>query len=358
MSEQAATAEAPRPVALVAELTHRCPLQCSYCSNPLELVRRSRELDGGAWARVLREAEELGVLQVLLSGGEPLLRPDLEGVVAAARERDLYTTLITSGIPLTRERLRALAGAGVDAVQLSFQGPDDSGDAVAGAPVHARKLEVAAWIKECGLPLTVNVVLHRQNVDRVGAIVALAERLGAERLELATVQFLGFGYANQEDLRPVRDALRRARAEALAATARLAGRMEVVLVAPDERSDAPVACMDGWGMRTMVVAPDGVVLPCHAARMLPLAFESVAARPLRWIWAESASFRAFRGTAWMPDPCRTCERRNVDHGGCRCRAFLAGGDPAGPDPACTRAVPLGSSAPRAPPTPVHRVNPR
>jgi PqqA peptide cyclase len=355
------SAPVPRPVALVAELTHRCPLHCSYCSNPLELVRRSRELDGPTWSRVLAEAEALGVLQVLLTGGEPLLRPDLETIVAAAREHDLYTTLITSGVPLTGERLRALVRAGLDAVQLSFQGADASGDAIAGVPVHARKLEAAALIKECGLPLTVNVVLHRHDIDQVAGIAALAERLGADRLELATVQYLGHAQANQADLRPGREALLRARSEALAARERLDGRMEVALVAPDEQSDAPVACMDGWGMRYIVVAPDGVVLPCHAARMLPLTFDSVAERPLRWIWAESPSFRAFRGESWMPEPCRTCDRRGIDHGGCRCRAFLATGDPAAGDPGCTRVVAFGRTvapAPApAPPSGVRRVNP-
>jgi PqqA peptide cyclase len=353
------SAVAPRPVALVAELTHRCPLHCTYCSNPLELVRRSRELEDATWARVFREGEELGVLQVLLTGGEPLLRPDLEDIVAAARARDLYATLITSGVPLTRARLRALADAGVDAVQLSFQGADASGDAIAGTPVHARKLEAAAWIKECGLPLTVNVVLHAHDLDQVEAIVALGERLGADRLELATVQYLGFAYANRAELRPGAGALFRARTQAIAARERLAGRMDIVLVAPDEQIDTPTACMDGWGRRYIVVAPDGVVLPCHAARMLPLPFESVVERPLRWIWSESPAMCAFRGEAWMPEPCRSCDRRAIDHGGCRCRAFLGSGDPAAPDPACTRVVAFRGSAPTvAPPTSgVRRVNP-
>jgi pyrroloquinoline quinone biosynthesis protein E len=345
------TGVVPRPYALVAELTHRCPLHCPYCSNPLELVRRGDELSAATWGRVLGEAEELGVLQVLLTGGEPLVRADLEEIVAAARARDLYATLITSGIPLTLERLRGLARAGLDAVQLSFQGADASGDAIAGVPVHARKLEVAGWVKTCDLPLTVNVVLHRRDVDQVDALVALAERLGADRLELATVQYLGFAHANRADLRPAPEALGRARSRALAARKRLAGRMEIVLVAPDEQTDAPVACMDGWASRYVVVAPDGLVLPCHAARMLPLAFQSLRDGPLGTIWAESPGLRAFRGEAWMPEPCRSCERRAVDHGGCRCRAFLARGDPAAPDPACTRVTALGhgGTEPRPPP---------
>ncbi|HET9599197.1 MAG TPA: pyrroloquinoline quinone biosynthesis protein PqqE [Anaeromyxobacteraceae bacterium] len=356
------SASAPRPVALVAELTHRCPLQCPYCSNPLELVRRGRELPAPAWARVLGEAEELGVLQVLLTGGEPLLRPDLEEIVAAARARELYATLITSGVPLRPERLRALADAGLDAVQLSFQGAADApADAVAGVPAHARKLEAARWIKECGLPLTVNVVLHRADVEAVPDIVALAERVGADRLELATVQYLGFAHANRPWLRPSPEALLRVRREALAARDRLAGRMEVVLVAPDEVTDQLTPCMDGWGRRTIVVAPDGVALPCHHARSLPLSFASVEDRPLRWIWAESPGFRAFRGEAWMPEPCRSCDRRAIDHGGCRCRAFLATGDPAAGDPACSRVLAAGRSTgpppSPAPREPVRRLNP-
>jgi PqqA peptide cyclase len=345
-----------RPVALVAELTHRCPLHCAYCSNPLELVGRATELDAPTWARVLGEAEELGVLQLLLTGGEPLLRPDLEEVVAAARSRELYTTLITSGVPLTLERLRELTRAGLDAVQLSFQGADASGDAIAGVAVHERKLEVAAWIKACDLPLTVNVVLHRADVDQVPALVALAERLGADRLELATVQYLGFAHANRAELRPSAEALRRVRAQALAARQRLAGRMEIVLVAPDEETDTPTPCMDGWGRRYIVVAPDGVALPCHHARRLPLAFESVRDRPLQWIWGESPAFRAFRGDAWMPEPCRSCDRRGIDHGGCRCRAFLATGDPAAPDPICSRVIAAGRGATPVAPTPARRVN--
>jgi len=352
------SAAAPRPVALVAELTHRCPLHCPYCSNPLELVRRAGELDAATWGRVLAEAEALGVLQVLLTGGEPLLRDDLEEIVAAARARELYTTLITSGVPLHEGRVRALAQAGLDAVQLSFQGADASGDAVAGIAAHARKLEAAAWIRACDLPLTVNVVLHRRDVDEVPAIVALAERLGAERLELATVQYLGFAHANRAELRPSREALARVRAQAFAARQRLAGRMEVVLVAPDEETDTPTPCMDGWGRRYIVVAPDGVALPCHHARALPLAFASVADRPLRWIWAESPAFRAFRGEAWMPEPCRSCDRRDVDFGGCRCRAFLELGDAAAADPVCSRVIAAnGRPAPVATPEPVRRVNP-
>lgn len=343
------TVATPRPVALVAELTHSCPLRCAYCSNPVELVRRSLELPTEEWERVLVEAEELGVLQVLFTGGEPLLRPDLEDLVSIACARGLYSTLITGGVPLTRARVGRLARAGLDAVQLSFQRDDVSGDAIAGAAAHARKLAAAGWFREIPLPLTVNVVLHRGNVDRVAELVGLAERLGADRLELASVQYLEFAYANRADLRPDAAGLRAARAEALRARQRLAGRMEIALVAPDERTETPGACMGGWGQGHLVVTPDGIALPCHAARMLPLEFPSVRDRGVAWSWA-GAAFQAFRGEAWMPQPCRSCELRAVDRGGCRCRAFLAWGDPAGPDPACVR-VP-------APPTRVQPGLPR
>lgn len=229
-------------------------------------------------------------------------------------------------------------------MQLSFQAPDASGDVMAGAPTHARKLAAASWFREVALPLTVNVVLHRGNVDRVRELVALAEELGAHRLELATVQYLGFAYANRAALRPEPVALRSALSEAVRARERLGGRMEVAVVAPDERSETPGACMGGWGRGHLVVTPDGVALPCHAARMLPLDFPSVREHGVAWSWRASPAFQAYRGDAWMPEPCRSCELRAVDHGGCRCRAFLAWGDPAGPDPACVR-VPAPAAHP-------------
>ena len=327
---------AGRPYTLVAELTYRCPLRCAYCSNPLRVPGRSPELDTATWRRVLREAAELGVVQVNLSGGEPLLRDDLEELVAEARANELYTTLITSGVPLERERLAALAARGLDAVQLSFQ--DDRAEEarrMAGVEALAQKLRVAEWVRELQLPLTLNAVLQRENIARVSEIVALAERLGAERLELANTTYLGWALVNRERLLPGADAIERARAAARDAAERLRGRMEVLFVLPDYHTDFPRPCMGGWARTIVLVAPDGVALPCHQARAIAgLAFASVRDVPLAEIWRESAGFRAFRGEAWMQEPCRSCERRHLDFGGCRCQAFALLGDAAATDPAC------------------------
>jgi pyrroloquinoline quinone biosynthesis protein E len=328
---------APSPYTLVAELTHRCPLACPYCSNPTELVRRDAELPTDVWLRVIDEAAALGVMQVHLTGGEPLARADLEAIAQRARDRGLYVNLVTSGVPLDRARLERLAPR-VDHVQLSIQDAEAaSSDRIAGYTAHAAKLQVGAWVKELGLPLTVNVVLHRANLDRVAEIVAMAERLGADRLELANVQLLSWALANAESLLPTRAQIDRARAVAREARERLAGRMEVIFVLPDWHADRPRACMDGWGRRFVVVAPDGAVLPCQAARSLPLAFASVRDASLAKAWNEGDAMQALRGVAWMPEPCRSCERREEDYGGCRCQAYALTGDARATDPACSLA---------------------
>lgn len=328
-----------RPYTLVAELTHRCPLRCPYCANPLELARRADELDTATWCRVLAEAEALGVVQVNLTGGEPLVRNDLERLVAQARRLDLYTNLITSGVPLVAGRLERLRALGLDAVQLSLQDVEPTAaDRIAGVPAHERKLEAGRRVRALGLPLTVNVVLHRENLDRVPAVVALAERLGADRLELANTQYLGWALANRGALLPARAQVERAREVAAAARERLRGVMEVVFVLPDYLAGTPRPCMDGWGRRYVVVSPDGLAMPCHLARTLPgLGLESVRNRPLAEIWERSAGFAAFRGEAWMREPCRSCPQRTVDYGGCRCQAFHLTGDAAATDPACALA---------------------
>jgi pyrroloquinoline quinone biosynthesis protein E len=326
----------PRPYTLVAELTYRCPLRCVYCSNPLDFARHGDALETEDWLRVFREAEELGVVQLNLTGGEPLLRADLERLVEGARALDLYTNLITSGIPLTRERLAELKRRGLDNVQVSIQDVTaEASDRIAGLKSFERKLQVARWVKELGLPLTMNTVLHRDNLDRIGEVIALAESLAADRLELANTQYLGWALQNRAALLPTPDQLDRARAIARAARTRLQGRMEVLFVTPDYYADFPKACMDGWGRRFIVVAPDGLVLPCHAAHTLPgLAFDNARDKPLADIWRSSAGFGAFRGEAWMPEPCRSCERRSVDFGGCRCQAFHLTGNAAATDPVC------------------------
>jgi len=327
---------APRPYTLIAELTYRCPLRCGYCSNPVDSGRESTPLATDEWQRVLTQAEALGVVQVHLTGGEPLLRKDLEALLAAARSLDLYTQLVTSGVPLTRERLDALKGAGLDCVQLSLQAPErTAADAIAGRVCFEHKLEVARWVKALGLPLTLNVVLHRANIDALADIIELAERSGADRLELANAQYLGSALRHRDALLPSRAQIERARSVASAARERLASRMELLFVLPDYHAGVPRACMDGWARRYIVVTPGGSVLPCHAAQLLtPLRFDSVREHSLAHIWHESAAFNAFRGEHWMQEPCRSCERRSQDHGGCRCQAFALTGEASATDPAC------------------------
>jgi pyrroloquinoline quinone biosynthesis protein E len=325
-----------RPFTLVAELTYRCPLRCAYCSNPLEIGQHRDELDAATWARVIGEAEALGVVQINLSGGEPLVRDDLEAIVSAARQHQLYTNLITSGVPLSKQRLAALKCAGVDAVQLSLQDVTPAlARRIAGVDQLEAKLQVAHWVNELALPLTLNVVLHRENLERVSEFIALAERLGAERIELANAQYLGWALANREQLLPTRAQLERARAVVRAERARLRGRMEVLFVLPDYYAELPRACMEGWARRFIVVAPDGLALPCHAARSLPgPAFPNLRHHSLAFAWHQSEAFQRFRGESWMAQPCRTCERRQRDFGGCRCQAFQLTGDAAATDPAC------------------------
>jgi PqqA peptide cyclase len=325
-----------RPYTLVAELTYRCPLRCSYCSNPIDWARRKNELDTGTWLRVFREAEDLGVVGLNLTGGEPILRRDLEELIVGARKLDLYSNLITSGIPLSRARLETFRGLGLDNVQVSVQDVSaKASDRIAGLRSLEKKLEVCAWVKELGMPLTLNVVLHRDNLDHVAEIVALAESLKADRLELANTQYLGWALINRRALLPTREQLERARGVAAEARRRLRGRMEVLFVTPDYYTDHPKSCMDGWGRRFIVISPDGLVLPCHAAHTLPgLKFDNVRERSLAEIWSESAGFNAFRGEAWMPEPCRSCDKRGVDFGGCRCQAYHLTGDAAATDPTC------------------------
>jgi pyrroloquinoline quinone biosynthesis protein E len=328
----------PRPYTLVAELTYKCPLRCGYCSNPVNLAEHgsSSELTTDEWLRVLTDAEAIGVMGVNLTGGEPLLRRDLEAIVAHARSVGLYTNLITSGLPLPRPRLVNLRDAGLEHVQLSFQDSEPAAsDQIAGVASFETKIAVAGWVKEIGLPLTVNVVLHAENVDRTEAIIALAERLGADRLELAHTQYLGWALENRGRLLPTASQIERSRVVAQAARARLRGRMDVSIVLPDYVAGRPRPCMDGWGRRFIVVSPGGLVLPCHAAHtIVGLAFESVRTRALADIWRNSPGFERFRGHAWMPEPCQSCERRDIDFGGCRCQAFHLTGDASKTDPAC------------------------
>ena len=324
-----------RPFGLLAELTYRCPLACPYCSNPLNLADYGDELTTAEWRRVLAEAHELGVLQLHFSGGEPLLRRDLVELTETACELGMYTNLITSALGLNGRRAEQLRAAGLDHVQISIQADEAAvSDRIAGTPSFDRKIEAARLVKKLGWPLTLNVVLHRQNIDRVAAVLRLAEELEADRLELANTQYYGWAWRNRDALLPSKAQLEHAEAIVRDARIRLRGRMDLIYVLPDYYSQYPKPCMGGWGRRQLTVAPNGDVLPCPAAQALPLPRASVRADSLAWIWTESPSFQSFRGTAWMPEPCRSCDRREIDFGGCRCQAFLLTGDAARTDPVC------------------------
>lgn len=329
----------PKPLWLLAELTYRCPLQCPYCSNPLDFAgpRFHRELATEEWCRVFREAQALGVLQLGLSGGEPLLRPDLEDLVRAARGVGLYTSLITSAYRLTKDRLAALKDAGLDHVQISVQAADaELSDRIAGTASHGDKIAAYHYARELGFPLTVNVVLHRENLHQVRALIRLAESLGAERIELANTQFYGWALHNRDALLPTRVQLDEGWRVVQEERARLGNRLEILWVLPDYREQFPKPCMGGWARAYMTVTPAGEVWPCHAAgRISTLQFANVRDHPLGWIWNESDAFVRFRGDAWMPEPCRSCARKTVDFGGCRCQAFLIAGDAAVADPVCS-----------------------
>jgi pyrroloquinoline quinone biosynthesis protein E len=324
-----------RPFGLLAELTYGCPLHCPYCSNPLELAAYADELTTAEWLRVLAEARELGVLQLHLSGGEPLLRRDLVEIVHGASELGLYTNLITSALGLTSRRAEQLRDAGLDHVQISIQADEAAqSDRIAGTPSFERKLAAARLVKQLGWPLTLNVVLHRQNIDRIAGLLDLAEELGTDRIELAHTQYYGWALHNRDALLPSRAQLERADLVVRAAHERLQGRMEVIYVLPDYYGRYPKPCMGGWGRRQLTVVPNGDVLPCPTAQTLPLPRASVRDHSLAWIWEESPLFQRFRGTDWMPLPCRSCDRREVDFGGCRCQAFQLTGDAARTDPVC------------------------
>ncbi len=327
----------PRPLGLLAELTHRCPLGCPYCSNPLALEPRSDELDTATWARVFREAVSLGVLQVHLSGGEPAARRDLVEITAAAHQASLYTNLITSAVGLTPKTLAALAEAGLDHVQISIQDSEAaSADRIAGYEgAFARKRALASEVVWLKLPLTVNTVVHRANIERVTEMVEQAIELGASRVEIAHVQYYGWALKNRASLMPTRDQVERAVGQIEALRARHSGVIVIDAVVPDYHARYPKPCLGGWGRRSLNVTPSGKVLPCHAAEVIPgLEFWSVRDHSLEEIWQFSPAFNAFRGTDWMQEPCASCSRREQDFGGCRCQAFLLTGDARATDPVC------------------------
>ena len=329
----------PNPLALIAEVTHRCPLHCVYCSNPLQLAGTESELSTEQWASIFQQSGKLGMLHAHFTGGEPLARQDLTELMAAARAAGLYTNLITSGIGLGEQRLAALVAAGLDHIQVSFQDSrEDSANWIAGTKAHAHKIELSSVIRRHKVAFTVNLVVHRQNLDHLEEMIAFIEQLNPDRVEIAHTQYYGWALANRAALMPTRAQVEAAVRIVAAAEKRLAGRVRIDSVVPDYYAKYPKACMGGWGRRLMLIHPAGKVLPCHAAEVIPgMTFENVRDRTLEWIWRESTSFCRFRGEEWMPEPCRSCDRRAEDFGGCRCQAFLLAADATVTDPACSLA---------------------
>jgi PqqA peptide cyclase len=324
------------PLALICELTHRCPLHCVYCSNPLELQVRATELTKEEWNRVFGEAAALGVLQADLTGGEPLTRADILDLVRAARSAGLYVNLITSGLPLDEAKLAALIEAGLDHFQLSFQGArEEIAQEISGTKAHPQKLRVLEWLKRHRVAVTLNFVIHRRNLEQLPEMLALAESSSATRVEFANVQYYGWAFVNRDSLLPTREQLTQSVDFLKAAQQRLEGKIRVEYVVPDYYAKYPKPCMGGWGRKLMLITPNGDALPCHAARVIPdLSFENVKSHSLKEIWESSEAFQKFRGESWMQEPCKSCERRGQDFGGCRCQALLLTADATATDPVC------------------------
>jgi pyrroloquinoline quinone biosynthesis protein E len=333
---EGASARCGPPLWLLAEVTYRCPLHCVFCYNPVDYTRYGEELSTEEWLRVLREARKLGAAQLGFSGGEPLVRDDLEILVAEAHQLGYYTNLITSGVGLTEQRIKAFKEAGLDHIQLSFQ---DSTQELNDFLTHTRTFDLkertAKVVRAYGYPTVLNVVLHRLNIDHIEQILAMAEAMGVEYLELANTQFYAWAMVNRDQLLPTREQVERAEAVTNAFRERIGNKMRVFFVVPDYYAKRPKACMNGWGSVFLTITADGVALPCHEARQLPgLTFPNVREAELSWIWNESPGFNAYRGDAWMKEPCRTCPEKSKDFGGCRCQAYLLTGDATNADPAC------------------------
>jgi pyrroloquinoline quinone biosynthesis protein E len=326
------------PLWLLAEVTYRCPLHCVFCYNPVDFARHDQELSTADWLRVLREGRELGAVQCGFSGGEPLLREDLEELIAEAHRLGYYTNLLTSGVGLTPQRAKALKAAGLDHVQLSFQdSTKEVNDFLSHTKTFELKRRVAALIKEQGWPMVMNVVLHRLNIDHIGPIIALADELGAEYVELANTQYYSWAFLNREQLLPTHEQLKRAEAVTDAWRAKLGDKMKLFFVAPDYHEGRAKKCVNGWGNMFITVTPDGDVLPCHTAKMLPgLRFPNVRESSIRAAWYDSEGFNRYRGTGWMKEPCASCEHKEQDLGGCRCQAYLIAHDAEAADPVCAK----------------------
>jgi PqqA peptide cyclase len=327
----------PGPLSLVAEITHRCPLHCVYCSNPLQMQSSESELHTEEWVRVFQQASALGALHLHLTGGEPLARHDIADLVRAGREANLYVNMITSGLGLTADCLRELEDAGLEHIQLSLQDADEQkANEFAGARAHARKLKLAELIRTRDMAFTVNVVVHRENLDRLEEIIAQAESLEPQRIEVAHVQYYGWALTNRDRLMPTPSQVERSVRLIAEAQSRLSGRIQLQAVLPDYYARYPKTCVGGWGRQMMLIDPSGLALPCHAAGIIPgLEFDSVRRHSLQWLWEESSAFNRFRGHDWMALPCSDCDRREIDYGGCRCQAFQLTGDATSTDPACS-----------------------
>ena len=323
------------PYSLLAELTHACPLQCAYCSNPIDLRERNLELSTDEWKRTIVQASEIGVLQIHFSGGEPLIRQDLEDLVSTAKQAGLYSNLITSGISLTRQRMQKLVDAGINSIQISIQDSENEAMAeVIGMKALPMKLQACSIVKETDIPLTVNIVLHRQNIDRLEAMVMQAINTGASRIEIANTQYYGWAFLNRSYLIPTMEQTDQAK-DTVARVRSKHPTTEIIYVLCDYLQDLPKPCMGGWGSLHLTVDPSGVTLPCPAARVIKtLEFPSVRTSSLVDIWFQSNAFNAFRGDAWMQEPCQSCERKDIDHGGCRCQSFMYTGDARSADPVC------------------------
>jgi pyrroloquinoline quinone biosynthesis protein E len=336
MSDNELNIRPGNPLWLLAELTYRCPLHCVYCSNPVEYARHRSELSTEAWVKVLREGRELGFVQLGFSGGEPMVRDDLEVLAREAHTLGYYTNLITSGVGLNETRIGELRRAGLDHIQLSFQDSTrELNDFLSHTRTFELKTRIVKLIKQHGYPMVLNVVLHRQNLEHIEQILSMAEEMGADYVELANTQYYGWAFLNREHLLPLPEQLAKAEEVVARFRQRLGSKLKIYFVVPDYYERRPKPCMNGWGSVFMVVTPDGVALPCHEARVLPgLQFPRVGQHSLRWIWYDSPAFNRFRGFDWMREPCRSCPERVKDYGGCRCQAYLLSGDAASTDPVC------------------------
>ncbi|MCZ6718885.1 MAG: pyrroloquinoline quinone biosynthesis protein PqqE [Gammaproteobacteria bacterium] len=326
----------PKPLWMLAELTYKCPLQCPYCSNPVDFAKYKNELSTEEWLRVMREARAMGATQLGFSGGEPLVRRDLEELIAEARRLGFYTNLITSGVGMDEERIKGFKKAGLDHIQVSFQASSEElNNFIAGTDAFQHKLEMARLVKKYDYPMVLCFVLHRRNQDQVQDILELAIALNADYVELATTQYYGWAMVNRDQLMPTRAQLERAEAIAHEYQEKMKGKMKIYYVVPDYFETRPKACMNGWGAVFLTITPDGTALPCHAAGQLPgMTFPNVRNHSIEWIWNESPDFNKFRGFDWMKEPCRTCPERFKDFGGCRCQAYMLTGDAANADPVC------------------------